>query len=277
MKRRYIKILIVLVVIVLVSTFVLAVRPNVMPDKAKNPVVIPAHAVEVVPGVFYLGKAIDKGRVVEGYAFVKYKKGFGKPPWAGQGKDGEDKCYAFLAKGAKWKNVEDYMVDPKNIRGLDEAFVRNNLATDIQKWETAAGADILGEEIEGTVDGADLVSPDNKNEVYFTDITGKDSEGVIAVAIVWGYFSGNPAWRKLVEWDMIFDDVDFNWSDSGEAGKMDFENIATHELGHAVGLADLYNSECSEQTMYGYSNYGETKKRILEFGDITGIRKLYSI
>ena len=74
---------------------------------------------------------------------------------------------------------------------------------------------------------------------------------------------------------MVFDDVDFDWSEDGESGKMDFENIARHELGHAVGLGDLYNDACSEQTMYGYSENGETKKQTLESGDIAGIQKLY--
>jgi len=106
----------------------------------------------------------------------------------------------------------------------------------------------------------------------FADI---EHEGAIAVAIVWGYFGGPPPFRELVEWDMVFDDVDFDWSAIGEAGKMDFENIATHELGHAVGLGDLYNTECSEATMYGYASYGETKKRTLEAGDIAGVSSLY--
>jgi hypothetical protein len=65
-------------------------------------------------------------------------------------------------------------------------------------------------------------------------------------------------------------------SDSGEAGKMDFENIATHELGHSVGLGDLYTDACSEQTMYGYADNGETKKRTLEAGDIKGVQELYA-
>ncbi|MCK4367642.1 MAG: matrixin family metalloprotease [Thermoplasmata archaeon] len=56
---------------------------------------------------------------------------------------------------------------------------------------------------------------------------------------------------------------------------MDFENVATHELGHRVGLADLYNAKSSEQTMYGYADYGETKKRTLEAGDIVGVQALY--
>ena len=182
-------------------------------------------------------------------------------------------CYTLLAKGAKWKTVEDYIVDPTNTRGLTKAFVSSNLADNIDKWEVASGGkDILGDEVTGTVDGADTINPDNKNEVMFADI---DYEGAIAIAIVWGIFGGPPPFRELVEWDMIFDDVDFDWSSSGEAGKMDFENIATHELGHAVGLGDLYNSECNTQTMYGISWNGDIEKRTLEDGDIAGIQSLY--
>ncbi|MBA7643606.1 hypothetical protein ES703_51337 [subsurface metagenome] len=56
---------------------------------------------------------------------------------------------------------------------------------------------------------------------------------------------------------------------------MDLQNIATHELGHSVGLGDLYDDVASEETMYGLSEYGETKKRTLYLGDIAGIQKLY--
>jgi len=108
--------------------------------------------------------------------------------------------------------------------------------------------------------------------VYFADVEYDD---VIAITIVWGIFGGPSPFRELVEWDMVFDDVDFDWSATGESGKMDFENIATHEIGHSVGLDDLYSDECSEQTMYGYAVNGETKKRTLEDGDINGVYQLY--
>jgi hypothetical protein len=58
---------------------------------------------------------------------------------------------------------------------------------------------------------------------------------------------------------------------------MDLQNIATHELGHGVGLGDLDDSDNSEKTMYGYSTWGETKKRTLDLGDITGIKVLYDL
>lgn len=56
---------------------------------------------------------------------------------------------------------------------------------------------------------------------------------------------------------------------------MDLQNIATHELGHAVGLDDIYLSSCSAVTMYGYSNMYDTEKRTLELPDITGLQKIY--
>lgn len=277
---------------------VVAAKPDSTPGKANTAgghpqVVMPAHAVEVAPGVFSLGRAIDKGRVVEGYAFIDYKKGFGKPTgcnndgkcqgWedsscadcAGGGNGGgsdASSCYGFLARGAKWKTVEPYLVDPANTEGLNETLIAANLAADIGKWEAAAGVDIIGNEIVGIVDGADTGSPDNKNEMYFADV---GQSGAIAITVVWGIFSGPPWQRELVEWDQVYDQVDFDWSATGEADKMDFENIATHELGHSVGMDDLYDDKCSEQTMYGYASNGETNKRDLNTGDIAGVQKLY--
>lgn len=233
--------------------------------------------------VISLGTAIDpaSGKLVEGLAIIHYKNGFThKPNHNPPDKGGKSACYSFLSNGAKWKAVEPWVVNPANSRGLDGNFVFNNLAADIGKWEDAtdgvingSGLDVLGQ---GATTSATLVadtsSPDGQNEVYFANVS---SPGAIAVTIVWGIFSGPPFARELVEWDQVYDDADFDWSSSGEAGKMDFENIATHELGHSVGMADLYDALCSEETMYGYGDYGETKKRDLNAGDLTGMNKLY--
>ena len=73
-------------------------------------------------------------------------------------------------------------------------------------------------------------------------------------------------------------DTDYIWGDADvDYSVMDLQNIATHELGHGVGLADIYTSSCSAVTMYGYSNNGETEKRTLELPDITGLQKIYGI
>jgi len=149
------------------------------------------------------------------------------------------------------------------------------MSEDISTWESAAnGANILGS---GSLDVASATlgkTLDGENEVEFASI---DSPGAIAVTYIWGIFGGPTFNRQLTEWDQVYDDADFDWSlaETSVTGKMDFENIATHELGHAVGMNDLYTSSCSAQTMYGYADYGETNKRSLESGDMAGIKALY--
>jgi hypothetical protein len=228
--------------------------------------------------VISLGTALDPGtgKMVEGYAIIHHKnknaKGGVKPEKPGKPST-DSQCYTFLAKGAKWKSVEPWFVNAENNSNLLSGFVLDNLVTDIGKWEIAAEYNILGAGfLASTTLEADSDSPDGLNEVYFADIAG---EGVIGVTIIWGVFGGPPKFRYLAEWDMIFDDVDFDWSASGESGKMDFENIATHELGHAVGMGDLYDTGCNQETMYGYAGLGEIIKRTLNAGDITGIKALY--
>jgi hypothetical protein len=71
-------------------------------------------------------------------------------------------------------------------------------------------------------------------------------------------------------------DNDFIWGNADiNPAVMDFLNIAVHEIGHGFGLDDLYTLGAMQETMYGYSTEGETKKRTLNTGDIAGIQAMY--
>ena len=261
-------------------------RPNLVAVRvgpSGQIVTVPAVAVEVSPALYYLGEAVDQqsGKVVEGYALIRYKENYAKPPWAGGGQGrGTTKCYAFLGNNTKWQSNEAWLVNPENANGLTSGFIYDNLTADITKWEDAADGVINGNLINILGNGSitnnslniDFTSPDGLNEVYFADVI---EPGAIAITVVWGIFTSPPSQRELLEWDQVYDDVDYQWSASGQSGMMDFENIATHELGHSVGLADVYESACSQVTMYGYSDYGEINKRTLEASDIIGVSTLY--
>jgi hypothetical protein len=91
----------------------------------------------------------------------------------------------------------------------------------------------------------------------------------IAVNIYW--YSGS----LILHNDVCFNNYDFSWSDSGQSGRMDIQNIAAHEFGHNLCLNDLYDAGSREFTMYGYCSAGETKKRSLHDDDIAGIRYIY--
>ncbi len=272
-------------VVALIATFAIPVSANFIntPYELNTPganktLKLPAAA-DNSP-VISLGSAVDpqSGEVVEGYAIVHHKN---QAVRANASTKGGPTCYGYMARDAKWKSVEPWVVNAVNTRVLASDFVLANLSSDISKWEdasdgvvgNASGSNFLGD---GSLTSdallADTASPDAVNEVYFADI---EDSSAIAVTIVWGVFGGPPSGRKLVEWDQVYDDVTYDWSSTGEAGKMDFENIATHELGHSAGLGDIYDISCAEVTMYGYATEGETSKRDLATADVTGINKLY--
>ncbi|MDO8628551.1 MAG: matrixin family metalloprotease [Nanoarchaeota archaeon] len=243
------------------------------PEKKEKdkPFKLPDQAKELEPGIYDLGKSIHDGQVVDGIAFIDYKEENAKNNNNAK-INGKTTCYNFLASGAKWKTLEPWIVNPSNTANLSESFITTNIAANLQKWENGAHKEIFSNGATTTQPlSADTTSPDGINEIYFGSIT---NPGVIAVTIVWGTFQGPTTQRKIIEWDQIYDQEDYRWSTTGEAGKMDFENIATHEIGHAAGLGHP-TSTCTEETMYAYANYGETKKRDLNNGDITGIYNLY--
>jgi len=231
---------------------------------------------------------------LEKVVFIHYKKGFGKPGTkcgngvcepsenanncpadcgAGNGEEASA-CYAFLGKWVKWQELPvSYVIDPANPDGLLETFVTGAISAGAEEWDVWTGSELFNDAYAIIYDGSwDSDSPDGRNELLFGNYP---QEGVIAVTVVWGYFSGPPSSRKIVEFDILLD-TDFTWGDATlDPAVMDLQNIATHELGHGVGLADLYDTVCVDETMYGYSNYGEITKRDLNTGDITGIQVLY--
>jgi hypothetical protein len=201
--------------------------------------------------------------------FIHYKKGYAKPSWAKGGGTKETACYDFIAKSKpKWEWTEDYYYSEG--AGLDVDFVASVLAESTETWDSQVTFDVFGSGHQGYYEWGVY---DGYNSISFGDYP---EEGVIAVTAVW-YLA-----KTIYEYDILFD-TDYVWGDADpdddgtpdNTEVMDFQNIATHELGHAAGLGDLYDVVCSEETMYGYSDYGEVKKRTLEDGDIAGIQKLY--
>jgi len=231
---------------------------------------------------------------LEKIEFIHWKKDFAKPTCNNNGicepelgenascadcKNGEEEpaptatCYAFLGQYGKtllkWGKLPvSYVINPTNTQGLTDSFITDAVYTSAETWDAATGQELMNGYI---VDNEVVYGvQDYKNAIDFGNYS---TIGVIAVTTVWY----NPATKAIVEFDVMFD-TDWTWGDAtSDVTKMDLQNIATHELGHGVGLADVYDTVCQEVTMYGYSNYGETQKKTLETPDITGLRKLYGI
>jgi len=237
------------------------------------------------------GAEKSKAPDLEKIEFIHWKKDFAKPPCDNDGicepklgenascadcKNGEEEpptatCYAFLGQYGKtllkWGKLPvSYVINPANPQGLDADFVTSAVFNSAETWDAVTSKELMNGY---TVDySATYGAQDYENAIAFGDYP---TEGVIAVTTVWY----NPATKTIVEFDVMFD-TDWTWGDATlDSTVMDLQNIATHELGHGVGLGDVYETACSEVTMYGYSNYGETQKRTLETPDITGLQTLY--
>lgn len=202
--------------------------------------------------------------------FIHYARG-GNParpenPENNKKPKGGDACYKLM--GVKWKQTNmPYYVNPTN-SGLDANFVSSTFNTSINTWDDATGYDLFGA---GSVNtGLSYGDQDYNNTIAFGLY---NDPGVIAVTSTWYMRRG----KEIVEFDMLYNTA-FNWGDAKvDPTLMDLENIATHELGHGIGLLDIYTDSCSSVTMFGYGTEGEVDKRSLETADIEGLQIMYGI
>ena len=195
--------------------------------------------------------------------FIHYKDGSIRV--GGNAQTGSAPCYKLM--GVKWASLPvSYVINPSN-SGLSEKFVSSAISASAETWDVATSKELFNN-VFAIDPSAKYGVADGKNAITFGLYS--DNSKVIAVTSVWYSRFG----KQIVEFDMLFNTY-YHWGDAtANSALMDLQNIATHELGHSVGLSDLYN-KCNLVTMYGYSTEGETIKRDLEIGDITGLRSMY--
>ncbi len=228
-------------------------------------IVLPSGQTVIVPQV-----AVDNSPALESITFIHYRDGQIKPAKPSKGGTA---CYAFISKGAKLISTENLLVNPSG-SGMTDEYVISSTISSAMEWDNHTSAVIWGTTDLDYTANFDSAA-DGRNEISFGPYSDPN---VIAVTRIWGIFSGPLSARYLDQFDILFNTA-YSWGDvaaTGDTVLMDYINIATHEIGHGVGLSDLYNT-CVDETMYGYSTEGETKKRDLNTGDIQGLQKLYGI
>ncbi len=242
-----------LILVVLLSALCLAVL-------ASGSMLIPVnpHAQEASQGPEHSG-VIDENFGLERIDFIHYVK-----PLRGSKPSSGGMCYKLL--GVKWSTLPvSYTINPYNEDSLTRSDVITAISAAAETWDEATSVELFAPYESGSVSYNTI--RDGINALSFGPM---GNNNIIAVTSFWYTRVG----KKIVEFDILFND-DFAWGTDGSLGKMDLQNIATHELGHGVGMNDIYSTTCTDVTMYGYSYEGDFAKRSLEPADIAGLQAMY--
>jgi len=137
-----------------------------------------------------------------------------------------------------------------------------------QAWDSAIGTEVVNTPPTTTVHNDNTINNNDGNN----RVTGVSQglNGNLATTY-YRYYTSN---KKVIEADININ-KSYPWVNSSMSGYYDVQNVITHEVGHVVGLCDIYDSWATEITMYGSASTGEIKKRTLETHDTVSANHLY--
>lgn len=156
---------------------------------------------------------------------------------------------------------------PSSVGGSNLPTIVGNGFAD---WTAAAGNKVTF--TQGPNTSVSRQAYDGRNIVAW----GRTSGSALGVTYIRYYTSSG----QVVDVDTIMNKK-FSWrwstqAQCAESTAYDAENIMNHELGHWLGLDDMYTADYVDNTMYGYGSKGEVKKNTLTTGDTAGATAIYN-
>jgi len=161
-----------------------------------------------------------------------------------------------------------FYVNPVN-QDVPQADAIAALQTGMDVWNTQSGTSFRYQ-YGGTVNDT-ATAYDNRNVIMF-----RNTSNGSAIATTYSWWNAN---NELLDSDIVFWDGPFTFFTGSTAcgvvpNAAYIEDIAAHELGHALGMN---HSSVAEATMYPSYSYCSMQNRTLAADDIAGVQTLYRV
>ena len=160
-----------------------------------------------------------------------------------------------------------YFIDRRGCGDISDGSDIAAIQSAFQTWENVASGRIAFQ-FAGLIERGD-VNPGANVVMWVKEEWPYDSRYVAKTRLYYDKAEG-----RILKAEVVLNGRDYRWSTNGEAGTLDVQNVATHEVGHFIGLGDI---QSTGQTMFEYILLGEKSKRFLTDDDIEGISAAYPI
>jgi hypothetical protein len=192
---------------------------------------------------------------------------------------GGGRSSAYCLTGKKWTQTDPqikltlksdaYLTG----EGLSTTAVQSAIANAANSWDDATNQNLFADTNLVTV--STTVAAD-KYDGYNTFAFKPISSGcVIGLSRTWYRLTKVDGYNPTLESDITFN-TGYNWATDGvSTKKADVQSVAMHELGHTIGLGDIYGKTLFATDTRQIMHYYTGVKHTLGNGDKTGIWALY--
>ena len=199
---------------------------------------------------------------------------------------------AYVLTGYRWNTrdpqIKLYLKDDANLANerLSAAATKSALEKAANTWDAATNQNLfLDNDASGkqTVTVSSAVNADvydGKNVVAWKGFAS-NMNSALAYSRTWYNTNKIDGYNSALESDLSFN-TRYSWSTTGVDGTMnkygspiDVESVALHELGHTIGLGDLYGKSQFAGDTRQVMHYYDRIKRTLGNGDKTAAWMLY--